>query len=82
MIVRGKETAVDENAHKNISVPISHCLIEKVPPQCTVQVSLLLLAIVIVFNIVKIGWLLATVISRNFGPLGTVGDAIASFLSP
>ncbi|WYZ34024.1 hypothetical protein EsH8_I_000300 [Colletotrichum jinshuiense] len=60
--------------------PILYCLAELFPQHCTVRVSLKLLTVVIIFNAIKVGCLLATALSRNFNPLGTVGDAISSFL--
>lgn len=60
--------------------PILYCLAELFPQHCTVRVSLKLLTVVIIFNAIKVGCLLTTALSRNFNPLGTVGDAISSFL--
>ncbi|KAE9582748.1 hypothetical protein CGMCC3_g1083 [Colletotrichum fructicola] len=60
--------------------PILYCLAEPFPGNCKIQVSTTLLTIVILFNAVKVACLLTTAFSRKFEPLGTVGDAISSFL--
>ena len=59
---------------------VEYCLAEPFPPHCTVEVSISLLAAVIVCNCIKITCLLLTVLSPHFQPLVTIGDAISSFL--
>ncbi|KAI8305602.1 hypothetical protein K4K59_012125 [Colletotrichum sp. SAR11_240] len=60
--------------------PILYCLAESFPGNCKIQVSTTLLAIVILFNAIKVACLLTTAVFLKFEPLGTVGDAISSFL--
>ena len=65
---------------KPISTPILYCLAKQFEPRCNVQISLPLLAIVVVLNIIKLGCFIALAFSRQFHPLSTIGDSIASLL--
>ena len=57
-----------------------YCLIEEAGSAiCTVQMSTAIIAIVIVCNILKIGCYSLALLQKNFSPLVTLGDAIASF---
>ncbi|EQB43346.1 hypothetical protein CGLO_18004 [Colletotrichum gloeosporioides Cg-14] len=65
---------------ESFDAPILYCLAETFPGNCKTQVNTALLAIVILFNAIKVACLLTTAFSNKFEPLGTVGDAISSFL--
>ncbi|KAK6429270.1 hypothetical protein LTR95_014583 [Oleoguttula sp. CCFEE 5521] len=65
-----------------IRVNINYCLARPLAkPACEVNVSVALLAVVIVFNIVRLLCLIATLLLPHFEPLITIGDAMASFFS-
>ena len=62
------------------SLPIQYCLAESLEEHCTVNISVPMLAIVIVCNALKIACFLTTAFVLKFRPLATIGDAISSFL--
>ncbi|OQO13942.1 hypothetical protein B0A48_00817 [Cryoendolithus antarcticus] len=63
-----------------VRVNVDYCLAKPLTePACEVNVSVTLLAVVIVFNIVKLLCLIATLMLPRFEPLITIGDAMASF---
>lgn len=59
---------------------VRYCLAEKFMPHCAVAVSTPLLSIVIICNVFKVCCMVSTLFIRNFTPLATIGDAIASFM--
>jgi hypothetical protein len=61
-------------------VHMQYCLAERNEAQCAVDVSTTALAVVIVFNVVKLVCMVCTLLVPKFEPLITIGDAIASFL--
>ncbi|KAB2574037.1 hypothetical protein DBV05_g7344, partial [Lasiodiplodia theobromae] len=74
-----------KNANKDSSwtvygFEVDHCLSEKVDTQCSLNVGLNLLIAVIVFNVVKVMTIIATIIVVKDRPLITVGDAASSFI--
>ncbi|KAF4806682.1 hypothetical protein CGCSCA5_v014141 [Colletotrichum siamense] len=75
-----RDTLNSGSCGSSFDAPILYCLAEQFPGNCKIQVSTTLLTIVILFNAVKVVCLLTTAFSRKFEPLGTVGDAISSFL--
>ncbi|KAJ5002448.1 hypothetical protein K4K48_013325 [Colletotrichum sp. SAR 10_66] len=75
-----RDTSNSGSCGSSFDAPILYCLAEQFPGNCKIQVSTTLLTIVILFNAVKVVCLLTTAFSRKFEPLGTVGDAISSFL--
>jgi len=60
---------------------IDYCLAEKLNQRCTVEFSIDLAMVVIVFNFAKAVVHLYTFLYVRENPLMTIGDAIASFLS-
>ena len=62
------------------TVQIDHCLAEPIKPRCRISISTPLLIAVIICNATKFTCLVCTLLLRDFKPLITVGDAIASFL--
>ena len=59
---------------------VAYCLAEPVIPECTLDLNLSILVVVIVCNAVKIACLFIAAITLKFRPLRTTGDAISSFL--
>ena len=62
------------------NAPIEYCLAEPLTPHCTIRISATLLLIVTGCNAIKIVCLVTALFARNFEPMATAGDAIASFL--
>ncbi|KAF4543024.1 uncharacterized protein LTHEOB_7278 [Lasiodiplodia theobromae] len=61
-------------------LPIEYCLSERVEPQCSFNVSLTLLTVVIIFNLIKVSCIALVVLRIKDKPLITVGDAVATFI--
>lgn len=61
-------------------MPIQYCLSERVEPQCSFNVSLTLLTVVIIFNLVKVCCATLVVLCIKDKPLITVGDAVSAFI--
>lgn len=61
-------------------LPIEYCLSERVEPQCSFNVSLTLLTVVIIFNLIKVFCIALVVLRIKDKPLITVGDAVATFI--
>lgn len=59
---------------------VDHCLSEKVDAQCSLNVGLNLLIAVIVFNVIKVMTIIATIAVVKDNPLITVGDSASSFI--
>lgn len=59
---------------------VDHCLSEKVDAQCSLNVGLNLLIAVIVFNVIKVMTIIATIAVVKDSPLITVGDSASSFI--
>ncbi|KAF5382399.1 hypothetical protein D9757_009779 [Collybiopsis confluens] len=62
-------------------VKVNYCLSQPIVPKCQLKFNLPLLAIVIAFNIVKVGCIVFAAIKLKDNALVTIGDAIASFTS-
>ena len=80
---RGNESyiVIGQNRYTVLSEPqIEYCLAEPTTPHCRISISTPLLIVVIIFNAIKFTCLVCTLLLRDFKPLITVGDAIASFL--
>ena len=60
---------------------VSYCLAQPVEPECTVEILLPALIIVILFNIIKAICFTTLLLKRTFTPLMILGDAIASFMT-
>ena len=60
---------------------IEYCLSEQINQQCTVEFSLQLAVVVIIFNVLKASVLVYTFLAVKENPLLTMGDAVSSFLS-
>ncbi|KIK55865.1 hypothetical protein GYMLUDRAFT_133530, partial [Collybiopsis luxurians FD-317 M1] len=58
---------------------VNYCISQPVEPRCQLEFDLPLLAVVIVFNIVKVICMALAAGKINDKPLVTIGDAIASF---
>ncbi|EKG09742.1 hypothetical protein MPH_13175 [Macrophomina phaseolina MS6] len=59
---------------------VEYCLSEKLSGQCSLNVATSLLLVVIIFNIVKVAVIVATLFTITDKPLITIGDSIASFI--
>lgn len=64
-----------------VTFPVDYCLVQRVKEKCTVRMSLIILVVVLACNVIKLLSMLAVLTLRNFDPLITIGDAIASFLN-
>lgn len=60
--------------------PIEYCLSQPVQEQCKVQLSLVIIAVVIICNAVKLCCMLVILWRKQSTPLVTIGDAIESFM--
>ena len=63
-----------------IAVSIDYCLAQKVEEHCKLQFSLVIIVIVILCNLIKTICMGMTAWKRDWQPLVTLGDALASFL--
>lgn len=72
----------ENSTHSSLrSYPISHCLVEPIPPGvCSLNYNLWLLTAVILANAIKVVVLTTTIMKVTTYPFITLGDAIASFL--
>ena len=61
--------------------PIEYCLAQRTEEHCEIRLQLTLLGVVIACNTLKVACFIATLLVRDFAPLATVGDAIASFMT-
>ncbi|KAL0255108.1 hypothetical protein SLS55_009637 [Diplodia seriata] len=59
---------------------VDYCLSEKLPGQCSLNVTVSLLLVVIVFNLIKLVAIISTISMIRDNPLITIGDAVASFI--
>ena len=59
---------------------VEYCLAQPVSPTCSIQVSVDIMTIVIVFNSIKITCFVFTLWKGGFTPLVTLGDGMRSFL--
>ncbi|KAF3797185.1 hypothetical protein GCG54_00009155 [Colletotrichum gloeosporioides] len=75
-----RDTSNSGSCGSSFDALILYCLAEQFPGNCRIQVSTTLPTITILFNAVKVVCLLTTAFTHRFEPLGTVGDAISSFL--
>ncbi|OAL46160.1 hypothetical protein IQ07DRAFT_198771 [Pyrenochaeta sp. DS3sAY3a] len=64
----------------NLTGPYSYCISEIKQPRCEVQFSLLIMAIVIISNCIKLFLIIFILTRLNEETLVTIGDAIQSFL--
>jgi hypothetical protein len=62
------------------SLPIDHCLSERIQDTCELHFIVSVMVIVIVCNAIKFACMLAAIFVLNDCPLVVIGDAIASFL--
>ena len=62
------------------SVPIRYCLSQPVKGYCTLQFSILIIAIVLVCNLTKLACMVVLLLRQEAKPLVTLGDAVESFL--
>ena len=60
--------------------PVEYCLSEPVDEQCKVQLSLVIVAVVIACNAIKLCCMLLVLWKQRSAPLVTLGDAIESFM--
>ncbi|KIK53463.1 hypothetical protein GYMLUDRAFT_178948 [Collybiopsis luxurians FD-317 M1] len=60
--------------------PVNYCISQPVVPNCQLNFNLPLLAIVIVFNVIKVICISFVAMKIKDDPLVTIGDAIASFI--
>lgn len=60
--------------------PVQHWLSQRVEERCKIQFSLVIMAVTICSNLIKMGCMLLTLWFHRFRPLVTIGDAIESFL--
>lgn len=60
--------------------PVEYCLSQPVRERCTVELSLVIMAVVILCNVVKVSCMLLVLRQQRFAPLVTVGDTIESFM--
>ena len=63
------------------SEDVAHCLSQRMPSRCKLQLSLHLIIIVKVVNLIKVVVMVAVLTAGKEKPLMTVGDAIASFVT-
>ncbi|KAL1647415.1 hypothetical protein SLS58_002743 [Diplodia intermedia] len=70
----------DEESWTVYGMPIEYCLSERVEPQCSFNVNLNLLTVVIIFNLIKVSCIALVVLRIKDKPLITVGDAVATFI--
>lgn len=59
---------------------VDYCLSEKLRGQCSLNVAVSLLFVVIVFNFIKLVAIISTIYTIKDNPLITIGDAISSFI--
>jgi hypothetical protein len=59
---------------------IEYCMSERVEQPCKLNFSIHLAVIVIVFNVLKLGAIIASTFILRETPLLTIGDAASSFL--
>ncbi|OJD38566.1 uncharacterized protein BKCO1_4000234 [Diplodia corticola] len=59
---------------------INHCLSERMPGECSLNVALPLLLSVMCSNVVKLIAIVAAALTIKENPLMTIGDAVASFV--
>ena len=72
---------LDRESDWNVTYyPIDHCLVRKAHEKCTVDLSMDLMAVVIVCNFIKLISFTACLLIKDYEPLITVGDAVCSFL--
>ena len=64
-----------------LNAPVQYCLAENAPEHCSIQLHVGLLACVVICNIMKCLCLFKILRQRDFDPLLTVGDGIASFMT-
>jgi hypothetical protein len=81
LLYRGckEDPTIPEN-YVVVDFPVDHCLVQQVQEKCTVLMSLTILSVVAACNLIKLICMLSVLRLRNFNPLVTIGDAIASFL--
>ena len=60
--------------------PVDYCLSQPVQERCKVQLSLVIIAVVIICNAVKLCCMLVILWKVRSAPLVTIGDAIESFM--
>jgi hypothetical protein len=65
---------------KSLTTRVEYCLAEQITPSCMVELVPSILITIIVCNAIKIGCFVLILRLRNFQPLVTIRDAIASFL--
>lgn len=72
----------ENSTHSSLrSYPISHCLVEPMPPGlCSLNYDLWLLITVILANTIKVVVMTTTILKVTNHPFITLGDAITSFL--
>jgi hypothetical protein len=70
---------LDTTGIASASGNVQYCLSETTPSKCQLQFNLPLLALVVLFNFIKVICMATVAIRMRDNPLVTVGDAIASF---
>ena len=60
--------------------PVEYCLSQPVQERCKVQLSLVIIAVVILCNAIKISCMLVVIWKQKSAPLVTLGDSIESFI--
>lgn len=64
----------------SVQYPVEYCLSQPVQERCTLQLSLVIMAVVIVCNAVKLTSMVLLLRQLKCAPLVTIGDAIESFM--
>ncbi|KIK68784.1 hypothetical protein GYMLUDRAFT_256438 [Collybiopsis luxurians FD-317 M1] len=78
--VNSKNWRVPPNGVVQDALQVNYCLSQPATSRCQLEFNLPLLAIVIIFNIIKIICIAIATWTIKDNPLVTIGDAIASFL--
>ena len=63
-----------------VHYPIEYCLSQPVPERCTVQLSLMIMAVEIFCNTVKVSRMVLLLWQQKSAPLITIGEAVESFM--
>lgn len=63
-----------------VAVKIEYCLAQPFQAKCSIRISTIFLAVIMVCNVTKFVCILAALSAASFKPLLTIGDAVCSFL--
>ena len=77
------EKAIAAGTWSPLDDPVKYCLAQPSEAPCTLNISIAVLTVVVLFNAIKIGLMLLTLfyaLPRASKPLLCIGDAVASFL--